>query len=151
MYKRQAYTPLHAFPTTLRGELPSRLYAHSSHATITFDLETESTHGQPTSRRAPLLAFEYIPPSHIYFPLLSHPTRPAPSHRACGVLWPMAMTAVDSSSSAVIYIHSPYVGGGYIAWSAAWHAVRIIYTHIVQGGGGSPATCDRLLLDWGMI
>ena len=65
--------PLRAFPITLReegdrrpGYTPlhvSRTYAHNSHVTITFDLEMESTQGQPTSCRAPVLAFEHTPPT----------------------------------------------------------------------------------------
>ena len=35
---------------------------------------------------------------------------PTPGSVACGGLW--VMTAVDSSSSAVIYVRNPYIGGG---------------------------------------
>ena len=82
----------------LKGRMLSWLYAHSN-ATITCDLEIESTHGQPTSCRAPLLAFEHTQPSHIYLPLLSHPRRPVPSHRVIGEWRSMAMTTVEINTT----------------------------------------------------
>ena len=91
--------------------------------TITFDLEIESIHCQPISCRAQLLAFESTPPIHICLPSFPHPPRPTPGHQDCGVWWPTARTAVDSSSSAGIYkVRSPYI---YIL-------------HIIQG---SPLGC----------
>ena len=53
----------------------------------------------------------------------------------------MAMTAaVDSSSSAVIsQVRSPYIGGGYVAGSEAWHTVLEFATNCITGKHtGSP-------------
>ena len=38
-------------------------YAYGNHATITCDLEIESSHGQPNPCRAPVLAFDHTPPT----------------------------------------------------------------------------------------
>ena len=76
--------------TTLGGRLPSRLYAHSSHATITFDIEINSSRmNQPTVNplRVGLRSWHSstLHPIHIYYVPFALP--PAPTRSQPPGLW----------------------------------------------------------------
>ena len=97
--------------------------------------EIESTHGQPTSCRATLLAFEHTPPCHIYLSSLSDPL---------GLCRVVAYGYDSSSSSAIIFqVRSPSIGGRYVAGSEAWHTVLEVANCNTGKHTGSPRPESR--------